>query len=606
MENNKIAILPENISSKIAAGEVIERPSSVIRELIDNSIDANATEIIIKLVDGGIKLIVITDNGSGINKDDFDLILKKHATSKLYQIDDLNNIKTLGFRGEALYSIQTVSQFTIISNTDDTGTKNGNRLSNFGDEKFKPISVGAIKGTKIEVANLFYNLPARKKFLKSNNIELNSVKQIVTLKALSHLNVSFKLYNNDKLIFLTNGDNNFENAFFSIYKNENKFAICKYEEKLSNSMDIIIYHSQPDIFFDNRRFQELFVNKRNVSVSFFYSAVNGGIKNFVSPNRYPLIFFFINIDPTLIDVNIHPAKKEVKFFNQSDIFFTIQQSIIKAFSNVIKRDLIDFNLNKYNTNKENNDDFILFEEKDSKENSITITINDKDIKEPNIRNQEMYSKNNDGVYTQEMDTYQKTYNYNNYYTNENKNYKILGVAYFTYIIVEFEDKIVLIDQHAADEALRYIEKRSNYQLYNRNVKLLIPKIVEIDKWDNETEERIEYLNKNNFLIETRDENTIVIKEMPEMFATKNNTSEIEIIIGFLEKKGTIDSFIVNDILIESSCKNAIKKGDMIYQKDLEDLVKRYLAADIKNCPHGRPSHFEINRDGLEKIFQRKK
>ena len=606
MKNNKIAILSENISSKIAAGEVIERPSSVIRELIDNSIDANATEIVIKLIDGGIKLIIVTDNGSGIDKDDFDLLLKKHATSKLYKVDDLDNIKTLGFRGEALYSIQTVSQFTIISNTDDAGTKNGNRLSNFGDEKFKPISIGATKGTKIEVANLFYNFPARKKFLKSNNIELNSAKQIVTLKALSHLNISFKLYNNDKLVFLTNGDNDFEKTFFSIYKNENKFSIYKYEEKLPNSIEITIYHSQPDIFFDNRRFQELFVNNRNVNISFFYSAVNGGIKNFVSPNRYPLIFFFINISPILIDVNIHPAKKEIKFFNQSDIFLAIQQSIIRAFSNIVKRDLIDFNLNKHSI-KENNDDFILFEEKNNKESSITITINNRDIKQPYIKDQEVYSKNNGETSTQEISDYQEVTNYNkNYYTYQDKSYKILGVAYFTYIIVELEDKIILIDQHAADEILRYIEKKNNYKLYSRKAKLLIPKVVEIDKWDSETEERIEYLNNNNFLIETRDENTIVIKEMPEMFATKNNTSEIEIIINFLEKKGTITSSIIDDILIESSCKNAIKKGDIIYLKDLENLVQRYLEADIKNCPHGRPSHFEINRDRLEKIFQRRK
>ncbi len=593
--NKKIAILPEDISSKIAAGEVIERPASVVRELIDNSVDAGGSEITIKLVDGGTKLIVVVDNGAGIDRADFDLILKKHATSKLYDIDDLNNIRTLGFRGEALYSIQTVSYFTIISNRDETGTKEGSKLSNFGDNKFKITSTGAIKGTRIEVADLFYNLPARKKFLKSNSIELNSVKQIVTLKALAHLSISFKLYNNDKLIFATSGDGDFEKAFFSIYKNENKFTIYKYEYKLSNSIDITLYHSSPDIFFDNRRFQELFVNSRNVNVGFFYSAISGGIKNFVSPNRYPLIFFFINIDPTLIDVNIHPAKKEIKFFNQSDIFLAIQSSVVKAFGNIVKRDLTDFNLNKYSIDENSSDDFALFEDNNVSDNSITITIDSRELKETYFQNENSPPKSSF-----------PTSSYNDEYYYENKNYRILGVAYLTYIIVELDDKIILIDQHAADESLRYIEKKSRYNSSNSKTKLLIPKVAEVHKWDSETEERIEYLNKNSFLIETRDENTIVIKEMPELLAIKDNKDEIEAIVNFLETKGGINSSVIDDILIESSCKNAIKKGDRVYQADLEDLVKRYLDAGIKNCPHGRPSHFEIAKDGLEKIFQRKR
>ena len=305
----KILLLPDDVSSKIAAGEVIERPASVVRELIDNSVDAYSTEITIKIEGYGAKRVVVSDNGCGMDRDDLALSFKKHSTSKIREINDLYNLSTMGFRGEALYSIETISNLSIISNNQDNGDSLGYRIANYGERRYEVTEIASKRGTKVEVTNLFFNLPARLRFLKSAITEINQIKKTISDKALSFLDVSFKFYNDNKLIFETTNTNNFKKNFFDIYTNENNFEIFHYEEFVGNDIKIDIYYSSLDTFFPTRKYQTLYVNRRAVTVPFFYNALDNGLRNYISTGRHPLVYFFIDINPNLIDINIHPAKR---------------------------------------------------------------------------------------------------------------------------------------------------------------------------------------------------------------------------------------------------------------------------------------------------------
>jgi DNA mismatch repair protein MutL len=568
---NKIIILPENVSSKIAAGEVIERPSSVIRELIDNSIDSGSSEITIKTIDAGIEKIIVSDNGNGISKEDLPLVFAKHATSKIHDIDDLLKLTTMGFRGEALHSIQTVSKISIISQTDSSGKTSGFKISNFGDQEFKVIPVTSKKGTKAEVEDLFYNLPARKKFLKSKTTELNSIKKVIADKALTNLGIAINYYNDNKLIFSTKGKNNFSDSFFSINKSENSFEIYEYHEEISKYLKIKIHHSSSDQFFQNRKYQFLFVNNRPVSASFFFPALDIGYRNFISPGRYPLYFVYIDIDPAMIDVNIHPAKKEIKFHNQNEIFTAIQNTVSKSQSHIFKREILETPISFDTKNYDKYSDNLMIE-----------------------------TRNFSPV------SYKSSENFDNFKITDKAEYQILGVVFDTYIIVEIPDKVLLIDQHAAAEAIIYRRKKEKYENNLNTEQLLIPAVIEIN-WNNDTEKKIDILNKNNFTIDINEGSAITVREVPEILLLKKDYSiACEIITDYIENKESTNVNIVEYILIESSCKEAIKKGDKINMLEMAEIVNEYFKYNITNCPHGRPSHFEISRDSLEKIFQRKK
>jgi DNA mismatch repair protein MutL len=574
---NKIHVLPETVSSKIAAGEVIDRPASAVRELIDNSADAGSTSITVRIEDAGIKSIVISDNGAGIDGDDFPLVFTKHATSKISDIDDLANLFTMGFRGEALHSIQTVSKITVTSNTDPAGKKAGLKMTNSGDDKFKIVPTASKKGTKVEVDDIFYNMPARRKFLKSKITELNAVKKTVSDKALAFTGIAFDFFNDGKRIFSTKGDDDFKNAFFSINRNEDPFDIHEHAETSDGHLKIRIFHSSSDVFFQNRKHQSLFVNRRPVSVNFFYPAIDAGYRNFISPGRYPLCYVFIDIDPALIDVNIHPAKKEIKFVDQNRIFNAIQTAVSNSFSGIFRREITgspDFSFGMNNGN--NGADGFDFSGSRTDFGEVNSYLA-YETKAPDIPPQE-----------------------------NGRDYRILGVVFDTYIITEKGDRVFMIDQHAAAEAIIYRKKKERHATKNVE-KLLIPAVIEIDKWNANTEKKIALLNDNGFSIEMNEGCAVTVREIPEVLLLKKDyTIACDIITEFLENSDDLKTGIIDHILIESSCKEAIKKGDKITLLEMAEIVDEYFKYDITNCPHGRPSHFELTKDGLEKIFQRKK
>lgn len=571
---SKIIQLDESVYSKIAAGEVIERPASVVKELVDNSIDANATEIIIKITEGGLKSIVVSDDGQGITRDDLFLSLSKHATSKIKSINDLLHIKTMGFRGEALHSIQSVSKFTISSNTDASGKSTGYLLSNHGENANQITSIACKKGTKVEVNELFYNLPARRKFLKSELSEWNAIKKTVISLALSSTHIRFQLFHNDKIFFSTHGDGDFENTFFSIYNKDTSFSINKYEETIDEDTTIIIYYSQDSVFFSNRKYQSFYVNNRPVNAPFFYSAIDVGIKNYISPGRYPFIFIFLTVDLSSIDINVHPAKKEIKFFYQNKVFALLQASIAKAYNKKLSRQIFASNHSL---------DCIQKKQPISTQKNLFLEQND------------MQSYFDDVIVDQ-----------SNIY--KSKNYNVIGTVFDTYIIIEQDEKVFFIDQHAAQEAIIYkrIKERlkENYQFES----LIIPAIVELEDISKTLHDRINLLTSNGFDVEIGEGSTIIIRKIPSFILQKKDyDAAVDVIVEFLIKPGVFDiQNMNNELIATTACKSAIKKGDKLTIVEIAELVDEYFEKNITNCPHGRPTHFILEKNNLEKMFQRKK
>lgn len=628
----KIKLLPESVYSKIAAGEVIDKPASIVRELIDNSIDAQATEIVISLKKGGIEEICVRDNGCGMEKEDLATSILKHSTSKIETTEDLNNIQTMGFRGEALYSVNTVSKLTITSSTDESGQTPGYKIC--PDNSFVPEPVPCRKGTKIEIEDLFYNLPARKKFLKSPTSELNSVKSIVYEKIFAKLNISYALYNDGKLLFRTNGDGNFENAFFAVYKLEDSFPINKFEyQSQSSPIKVTIYHSPADVFFQSRKYQTMYVNNRPISCPFFYSAISKGYSQYVSPNRHPLMFVFLETNPDLIDINIHPAKREVKFFDQSAVFNTIMQGTMAAFNSKIRRELLLERTDPFSA--DDDDDIYPF----AKIERVNFPPQEKS---PDV----IYPTEHFGKFSTERDYPDIDDKYYNLYESQKpyspfgkelpkdpqslfskyealkvqsqvdiphikpketqQSFKILGVAFDTYIIVEENEKLYFVDQHAVEEAYIYMKKKEAYNQNPASERLMIPILFEIEKLPKNLDEKLEQLNSCGFCIEENEGSTYSISEIPCVLGNMPTSQLTETISIFLQEDGSSERTMIDRILITASCREAVKKGDKLTPIQIEEIIMRFFKFNIMNCPHGRPVYFEIPRVTFERNFQRRK
>lgn len=603
----RIKMLDKEVYSKIAAGEIIERPASIVRELIDNSFDAGADEITLKIEQAGIKGITISDNGCGIEKDDLMIALEKHSTSKIESVEDLFNISTMGFRGEALHSIKTIAKMVISSNTDESGQSTGYKIDS--EKGFKISPVACKRGTKIEVRDVFYNLPVRKKFLKSNTSELNAIKRVLVNKVFGALNCAFRFYNDNRLIFSTSGDGDFEKAFFAIYKNEQRFKISKHSYKAGNGLELELYYSDQDVFFSTRKYQLLFVNNRPIHAPFFYSALDLGARNYISPGRFPLFVAFLKINPSEIDINIHPAKKEIKFSEQNLVFNALKEVVSQAYSKRLKRDIIG---------SLESADFLLDSDDDSESYLSSLDGGGPEL----VSAGELFSAGESWggrpqkpIYDQGMRPpiieenrlRERTVPYDDEIVKE-RDYHIMGVAFDTYITVEKDEIVYFIDQHAVDEAYLFSEKKRRYLEKREVEQLIIPIVIDIHKWDDTTLRKLENINNNNFCIERGEGESLIIREIPSVLLINKDTNVvIELIADYFESnKYDENENIIDRILIEASCRQAVKKGDKLTLLEISRLVDIFFDEQLINCPHGRPVYFELKRDHFERAFQRRK
>lgn len=624
----RINILDEHTSNKIAAGEVVERPSSVVKELMENSIDADAKNITIEIEEGGISLIRIIDDGHGIHRDDIKKAFLPHATSKIKDVDDIYSIMTLGFRGEALASIAAISKVSLKSKIEDDDF--GSEIIIEGGEILSLINIGTNKGTIIEVRDLFYNVPARKKFLKSISREGALIGDIINRIALSHPDKSIKFYNNGKKILHTYGTGNLIDVIRTIYgKNISENLI--YFESKEDAISLYGYIGKEEISRGSRNNQSIFVNGRYIKNKTIVAAVENAFKSFATVNKFPFFVLFLDLYPEFVDVNIHPTKAEIKFKEDRGIFKKVFDSVHKAFKNEVFEDF-----------------YIPEEEKveESKENEveeIEFNINDLTNEPKEYRNEKIISKDLENISYEEVKKEEELYNslknLNNIISPTNSynsdkpivyeekkgleylsskstkekiakfpNLRVIGQFNKMYILAEYEDILYIIDQHAAHEKILFEKYLKNIEAGDIVVQqLLVPILIDLTTDDFcFYEENLDVFSKAGFIIENFGGNTIAIKEVPYFLGKLDAKNLFMNILDNIKSLGSGKTTEVKYNRIATlACKAAVKANNFLNESEMEKLVYdlRYID-DPFHCPHGRPVIIKFTNYDLDKKFRR--
>lgn len=584
---SKIHVMSETLANKISAGEVVERCSSIVKELVENSIDAGASEIKIELLKGGLESIKVTDNGSGMDKEDAILAFGRHATSKLLRDDDLFFIDTMGFRGEALPSIASVSEVILKTSDGSSSTlihiKGGEVLEN---------TAGDLRtGTSITVTNLFYNTPARLKYLKSENTEnYNSVNLIEKL-ALAHPDIKFTLMNNEKIIVKTSGSDNLLKTIHEIYGLNVSNKMLEFKNS-NNDFDIYGYICKPEILRSNRNDLNTFVNDRVIRNGDINKAINDAYHTYKPDGKYPVVILKINTDPTLVDVNIHPTKQDVKISKSMELYDLIYTTI---------KDTLYNNLLIPNALKEESVNII----KDSVIADIVSSMAKKE-EEPIQTELNFQVDINEKQNATEIKTNEELV-----VNKEMKNFVLypVGLALGTYIIAQNEEGIFLIDQHAAQERVnyeRYLNSLRKKEITTTN--LLIPITIELSASDFLIlKENLSILTNMGFIIEEFGVNTFVIKGHPTWILQDYEEESIHKIIDLvISVKDKFDPIKFNDHLAATlACKMSIKANMRISHEAQEELLNELVMCDNPyNCPHGRPTIIKFSIYDLERMFKR--
>ena len=567
----KIKLLENHMIEKIAAGEVVESPSSAVKELVENSIDSGANEITIEISKGGKDLIRVVDNGSGIEEDDLENVFKRHATSKIANLEDLENVISLGFRGEAMAAIAAVSRITLYTKT---GEEIGNLIELRGGEINKKEKIACPKGTTVSVRNLFFNVPARKKFLKSNSIESSKIETIIEKLSLANSHISFTFIVDGNVKIKTFKNNDLKETIYSIYGNELKDNLIKvsyFEEDIK----ITGFICKPFVCKNNRNYENFFVNGRFVKNKILSKAVEEGYKTKLPIGKFPVFVLNIVIDPESIDVNVHPQKIEIKFEDDEKI----KEVILNCIQNSLRTSLIP----KISIKKETEDS--------PKQELIIKNIEPISYKPSyDVKQEEKQEQEKQEQVKQEVKREEKQEKIEVSFFN---NYKIIGVFLDTYWIIQQEKSLYLIDQHAAHERILYDEyKQKGFYYYPQ--KLIIPIALKLTH-----EEEILFkdkrpkLEKMGFEIEDFLD-SYAIRSVPHILKDLNAKNFLEI----LEGEDLED-------IARKACKAAVKAHDILSEKEALELIKKLLKTPNPfTCPHGRPTIIEVTKKEIEKMFLR--
>ena len=576
---SKIRVMSETLANKIAAGEVVEKCSSVVKELCENSIDAHAKNILIQLEEGGKKKIQVIDDGDGMNEEDAVLAFQRHATSKIYKDDDLFFIDTLGFRGEALPSIASVSKVELKTSDGEVGT----HLIIEGGKRVLLEKTDARKGTNIQITNLFYNTPARLKYLKSEQTELANCVSLIEKLALSHAEVSFTLSHDNRLVLKTSGSGDLLKTIHEIYglQVSSKMLLVKAS---NDDFDLFGYVCKPEILKSNRNHMIVMVNDRIVKNYDINKAINDAYYTYKPDIKFPIVVLKINTDPTLIDVNIHPTKQDIKITKMdvlTDLLIkTIKDALYKA---LLVPDALLRTPEVQSATKEVVEQIVAEQEEAYVPTVVQTEFNLKEEPKEDIviENPEM----------KELVLYP------------------VGLAHGTYIIAENESGIYIIDQHAAQERVNYERNMAALRAKEVHItKLLFPITIELSgseflKVKNEED----HLRDLGFDIEEFGLNTFIIKGHPtwlrEGYEEESIRRIIDLIVGGISK---IDPVKFNEaVAITLACKMSIKANMHISHEAQEELLKELCACDNPyNCPHGRPTIIKFSNYDLERMFKR--
>ena len=600
----RIVRLDEDTINKIAAGEVIERPASVVKELVENSIDANATSITIDIKDGGKSLISVIDNGYGIMRDDLPYLFERHATSKIKTIEDLSKVKTLGFRGEAMSSIVAVADVELESQSKDDML--GSRVIIKSGRIFDKKEISTSIGTIVKVKNIFHNTPARLKFLKSDRTELNYITDTVEKIALSNTQVSIKYVVDDKVIFHTPGNGDLLSVIHCIFGTQT----AKMMLPVSFTNDLLTiqgYTSKPELSKGNSTYIVFSVNNRIVKNNMLKEAVKAAYKTILMNNRYPVTILNIDIDPEKIDVNVHPTKVEVKFSDSRSIFNLIYYAINQVLNKSDIHYTESFKEDDHPIIKEDFLEKVNFENTNiTSKNTKNQTTNDFSFSKWNNNNSIKSFKKED-VYESIKNSKPDIITTTEYPAIDYHNGHIVGQLFNTYIIYQTGDSIIIIDQHAAHERVLYeefMEKAKHRKVEQQP--LLMPIIIELTpKERNLIEEYSDVLTNLGYEFEFFGENSIAIRQVPIIRGEPASGYMISEILDTIDNlKGDIPS-VYEKAITQIACKSAIKAGSNLTEKEKEELIKKLFNAKLPfTCPHGRPTIITMNKAELEKKFKR--
>ena len=560
-----IRILPEHVVNKIAAGEVIERPASVVKELIENSIDAGADEIEIEVKEGGRRLIRVSDNGCGMSKEDLLLSTQRHATSKIYREEDLYSISTLGFRGEALFSIASVSRMRITARTKDSIS--GNMIYLEGGKLFEVRETGAPVGTSVEVMDIFYNYPVRLKFMKHPRRELEQVIEVLHRFSLSNNEIRFKLISNGEVLMNLERVSDPRDRVIEIFGKEigeNLYEI----EGGDSGIGVKGFISKPGVTRANQRDIYIYVNGRYIRDRLVTHAILEGYKGLIDKERFPVAIIFIKLHPSMMDVNVHPTKLEVRFKNPGIIYESVYRLIKKRLHIPEYKPLPEQEARVMET-------VLTYSSIPTKDRVKEVTI--KPPKEGGLFKEGRFSSLN-----------------------------IIGQLWESYIVCESPEELILIDQHAAHERIIFEKLKKNANRLKKT--LLIPKIIELNLRDSEIlKEYLDYFYELGLEIEIFGKREFIIKTAPEILPYQGLEA---IIIDLVEELSSFDKSLkmeeIKERIIKGiACHNSIRAHYKEEYPEMRALLKDMDGLESSFCPHGRPIEIRFSKGEIERRFKRR-
>ena len=606
---SRIKILPDNLASKIAAGEVVQRPESVVKELLENAVDANSTSIELIVKQAGKSLIQVCDNGTGMTEEEAVLCIHKHATSKISSMEDLESIATLGFRGEALSSIASVCQLEIRTETRDAEI--GTLLKVESENEIITEKISAPKGTCIAVKNIFYNIPARRKFLKTDSTELKHIIDTFNRIALAYPEISFKFYNSENLVFDYKASN-LEERIQQVFADNMMEALIPVKQE-TDYLSLNGYIGKPSIFKKSRGEQYLFLNKRFVINKNINHAVFTAFENILEKGDYPFFILFVTLDPKKVDVNIHPSKLEVKFDDEKDIYNFVLSVVRKSigshdlvptmsFENVTSQgERLSFNA--FNAVKQNDfSDRPVFIEREKRERT-TVTDEDIDL---------VFSSLTKNILPGSSSGYEQTENKFEKQVEHSASTEIettfLIQLHNKYILSQIKSGLMIIDQHVAHERILYEKVLSRLEANMPfTQQLLFPIKVQFDVASYEILKELNLMiTKLGFKLKYLPKSYVMIEGVPDDI---KNGSEEKILREFISEyvnNQTEKQLEEKDNVAKSySCKAAIKAGDKLSEKEMRLLIDQLFATSMPYvCPHGRPIVIKISLEEFDRRFGR--
>lgn len=641
----KIQLLDQKTIDNIAAGEVIERPASVVKELVENAVDAKANAVTVEIKDGGMTLIRVTDNGIGIPKDQVKTAFLRHATSKIRSVEDLLSVSSLGFRGEALSSISAVAQVELVTKTAESFS--GVSYKIYGGEEEAFDDIGAPDGTTFLVKNLFYNTPARRKFLKSATTEAGYVEQMMVHIALSHPEISFKFIHNNKNKIYTSGNGKVKDIIYHIYGRDVAGALIPLEAQ-NEDVKVTGFVAKPYVSRGNRNYESYFINGRYIKSSIIYKAIEEGYRTFTMKHRYPFVCLDFKIDQELLDVNVHPTKMEIRFRNGREIYELVVDAVRAA---LLQKDLVQDVLRETPKKKElpktkevkKPEPFEVNRRKEEVQKvdqqgqgvqqqvekqrqavqqqiekpshpvkkTLTASESSKNTKKPTYAglNYNAQKKEFPQYKTDELSSNQMTLREDPVFSVQARpDRKILGQLFKTYWLIEYEDQLFIMDQHAAHEKVNYERLMKNFkekEIYSQ--RLEPPMVVTVSMTEAEALTRYKDAFAGlGFTIESFGGNEYCIREVPaNLYGIGERDLFMELLDAVSQENGTLDTEVIASKIATMACKMSIKGNQRVSLMEVEHLLDELMKLENPyQCPHGRPTIIKMSKYEIDKKFKR--